>query len=190
MALTVQEIFEEVDEKYPNVLTTASKIRKLNLIQGKIFRTVLKKETSTTYDIVADSAFYPIDFAVTKILYVLVDGCEYDNESIEDRDAASPYYYFYENSIVLYPTPTANVTGGLLLVHYLEPALLSASHLDAVPDFDPDFHMVLVYALCVEMAETDGRYDVANGFTIKYNGLVREFKESNPEAELPPVKVR
>ena len=181
---------EEVDEKYPNDLTTASKVRKLNLLQGELFRTVLKKETSTTYDIVADQAYYPIDFDVSKLLNVLVDGDEYDHEAIEDRDAESPYYYCYENSVALYPTPTENVTAGLLLVHYLEPAILVSTNLSTIPDFDPDFHMILVYGLCIALAEADQRYDVANGFTIKYNGLVRDFKKANPETELPPIKVR
>lgn len=190
MALTAQEILDEADEKYPNALTPASKVRKLNVLQGELFRTVLRKETSTTYGIVTDSAFYPLDFGVSKILNVLVDGEEYDHESIEDREAESPYYYMYENSVVLYPTPTEDVTAGLLLVHYFEPDIILESSLDVIPDFDPDFHMVLVYGLCVAMAEADQRYDLVNGFTIKYNGLLKDYKKANPETELPPVKVR
>lgn len=188
--MTWQEIIDEADELYPSAITAISKMRKLNNRQKELFRTVLKKETTTTYDIVVDQAYYPIDFDVSKILNVLVDGVEYDDEAIEDRNAESPYYYTYENSVALYPTPTENVTAGLLLVHYEEPAAVTVANLSALPAFDPDFPMIHVYGLCADMAAVDQRYDLVNGFIIQYNSQLKAFKKANPETELPPVKVR
>jgi len=190
VAMTVAEIIEEVDEKYPNALTTRSKVRKLNIVQGEIFRTVYKKQTTTMYDLVAGNPFYPLDFDISKILYVLVNGAEYDSEEIEDRNAEDPYWYRYENAIGLYPTPAASAANGLLIVHYLEPAKLTDTNLNVTPDFDPDFHNLLVYALCIHLAESDQRFDAANGFIIQYKSLLKDFKRANPEPELPPVRVR
>lgn len=191
MAMTVQEIISEADELYPNGsgLTTASKVRKLNNLQRVLFRTIYKKEEATTYDIVTSQYLYPLDFDISKILNVLVNGVEYDKENIVDKEAESPYYYFYENSVALYPTPDKNITAGLLLWHHVEPAELSSTVLGAAPEFDGDFHKVLVYGLCLEMAKVDKNADMVDTFQKEYSRLVKEFKEANPEPELSSIGV-
>lgn len=191
--MTLQEIINMADRKYPNALTTAQKVSILNEFQRQLFRTIYKKETATTWDIVTDQYLYPLHFNKGKVIDITVKGSDgyndYDYEANADSETDSPYYYLYENSIALYPTPTANVTAGLMVLHYVEPNELLSSALTETPDFDKDFHMILVYGLLIEMAEDDQRIDMVNGFTSKYNGLLEEFKDANPEPELPPIRV-
>ncbi|WP_456093906.1 phage adaptor protein [Paenibacillus albus] len=190
--MTLEDIIEEADELYPNGLSTKSKIRKINVRESELHRMVLKKKTATIYDIIADNAIYPVDFAVGKILNVLVDGQEWTNQDYEENDnepAAPPYYYTYENSVVLYPTPDQNLAEGLFIHHWYEPPTYSEDNLDQVPVLDPDFHRLHVYGLCADMAAVGKEWDVANGFIQQYNDLLNDLKKADPEPELPDFKV-
>lgn len=189
MAMTVQEIIDEVAERHPNSLTTASLVRKLNNIEAELFRTIYKKKTFTSYDIVGGLAYYPMDFDISKVINVLVDGEEYDWEENNDKEAEEPYAYAYENSVVLAPTPDVNSTAGLLIWHFQEPTELTTSALTAIPDFDGDFHMILVWLLSKDIAEIDGKDDRATYFQSKADELIKKFEESNPEPELAPIGV-
>ena len=186
MAMTVQQIIDEAKERHPNDLSPDSLVRKLNNIQAELFRTVYKKKTFTSDNIVAGLAFYPLDFDISKVINVLVDGEEYDWEDNNDREAEEPYAYAYENSVVLAPTPTESIEEGLKIWHYQEPATLSVG---SVPDFDGDFHMILVWMLCKDIAEVDGRDDRATFFQRKADELIKKFEDTNPEPELAPIGV-
>lgn len=186
MAMTVQQIIDESKERHPHALLDPSCIRKLNSIQSELFRTVYKKKTFTSWDIVADLAYYPIDFDIAKVLNVLVNGEEYDWEDNNDREAEEPYAYAYENSVVLAPTPTADIDEGLKIWHYQEPAALS---INSVPDFDGDFHMILVYLLCRDAAEIEKNDQRVIFFQSKADELIKKFESTNPEPELAPIGV-
>lgn len=184
---TYQEIIDEVDERYPNVLSTTSKLRKIYNRERELFRTHYRKKTATVYDIVSGQYLYPLDFHVSKIIKVVWDGDTTDYEEINDDDAEPPFIYTYENSIGRYPTPDADVSGGLLVYHYIEPKQPTDS--SATINLDTDFAMMLVYGLCIDLAEIDREVDMVNNFTAKYNGLFDDFLRANPEPELPPIRV-
>lgn len=186
MAMTVSQIIAESKERHPHDLSNDSCIRKLTSIQAELFRTVYKKKTFTSYDILAGNPYYPIDFDIAKVLNVLVDGNEYDWEDNNDREAQEPYAYAYENSVVLVPTPVEDIEAGLMLWHYVEPASLSVS---SVPDFDGDFHMILVYLLCRDIAEIAGKDDRVMFFQGRADSLIKKFEDTNPEPELAPIGV-
>lgn len=189
MTWSYQDIINEADERYPNALTTESKLKKVYLRERELFRTIYRKKTATVMDIVAGQALYPLDFHHSKIIRVVWDGESTDYEDINSDDAEPPFIYTYENSIGRYPTPDQDVTQGLFIFHYFEPTEPTTDTIGNAIAFDPDFPMILVYGLLIDLAEIDRRVDLINGFTAKYNGILEEFKKANPEPELPPMRV-
>lgn len=176
--VTLQEILDAIAERYPHSLTSENIIKKLNIAQGELFRTIYKPITSTSYDIVADNPFYPIEYTPEAIIDVVVNGTEYDFQNIE-YDAQDKYYYVTEdNCIGLYPTPQEDAEGGLTVFHYKEPTELTPSALTAIPDFDKAWQMLLVFRVCNDIAQIALDGDMANMFATQYNGLELEYKRS------------
>lgn len=189
MALTIQEIINEADEKLPNSLTTASKIRKIYLQELHLLRTLFRRKTAMTFDLTADQFLYPLDFSKDKIIYVIVDGAKFDYEEIDDGSTSSPFIYTYENSIGINPTPETTVEDGILVYYYAEPIKYTESNLSNYPTLEADFHVLLVYSLLIDIAETSLNQEMVNNYTTKYNGLIQEYKKSNMEPELTPIRV-
>lgn len=182
--LTVAQIISQADLRFPNQVEESDKIIILNSIQRELFRTIYKKKTFTSYDIIADNAFYPLDFDISKVISVLVNDVTYTWEENNDREAESPYAYAYENSVVLYPTPDEDIDEGLKIWHYEEPTALTE---ESTPDFDGDFHMILVYLLAKELAEIAGKDDRASYFQVKANEKIKDFEKTNPEPVLSDI---
>lgn len=189
MAMTVQQIFDMAQLRQPNSVSNPDLATMLTNIQKKLFRTIYKKKTFTSYDIVANLAYYPLDFDIAKVINILVNEEEYDWEDNNDRESEEPYAYAYENSVVLAPTPDANIDNGLLIWHFQEPDAISSTALTAVPEFDGDFHTILVHLLCRDVAEINGKDDRAEYFQMKANEEIKEFEKTNPEPELSPIGV-
>jgi hypothetical protein len=180
--VTLEEILAEIDEKYPNGLSSDSKVRKINNLQRKLFRTVVKRTVVKTIDLLAGVYEYDPEIAPAKIREVLVNGIRYQNRQLEG-DGLSRFFYIVNDNIVLYPTPDEDKTDGLLLFHYQEPADLSSSSLEAIPDFDEDYHDALVYGVCRELAEKDLRFDIANGFGEQYNDTIGQYEIATQDTE-------
>lgn len=189
MALTIQEIIDEADEKFPNAIGTASKIRKIYLHEANLLRTIFRKKTAMTFDLSSEQFLYPLDFSKDKIIYVIVDGTKYNYEEIDDATTSSPFLYTYENSLGIYPTPETTVENGILVYYYAEPIKYNESNLTNYPTLEADFHPLLVYALLIDLAETSRDQEMVNNFTTKYNGLIQDYKKSNMEPELTPIRV-
>lgn len=187
MSMTRQQILDQAGLRVPHGVQTADLIVIANNIEGELFRTIYKKKTFTSYDVVANLAFYPLDFDIAKVLSVLVGNQEYDWEDNDDREAEAPYAYAYENAVVVVPTPDKNITSGLMVWHYLEPAKWSEENLTSSPDFDGDFHMILVWLIARDLAEIAGQDDKAFNFQRKADTLIKKFEETNPEPELDDI---
>lgn len=185
--MTVTQIITQADLRFPNSVDNSDKFTILTNIQSELFRTIYKKKTFTSYDIVAGLAYYPLDFDIAKVINVLVDDEEYDWEDNNDREASEPYAYAYENSVVIYPTPDEDIDDGLLIWHFEEPDAIAT--LIQTPQFDGDFHMILVHLLCRDLAEITGKDDRAEYFQMKANEKIKEFEGTNPEPELAPIGV-
>jgi hypothetical protein len=189
MPMTYQEIINAADELYPNGYTADSKITQIYVQEQKLLRTIYRRKTATAYDIVADQFLYPLDYHYSKIIQVVWDGQTIDAEVINAEDTTPPFLYTYEGGIGRYPTPELTVTGGLIIIHYVEPVKPTLTTLDQYPSFDNDFPMVQVYNLCKWMAERTREYDVANGFIMQLNDELKEFKRANPEPDVPDIRV-
>jgi hypothetical protein len=176
--VTLQEILDAISERYPHSLSNDNIIKKINIAQGELFRTIYKPVTSTTYDILADNPFYPVDYSPETIAEVVVNGTEYPYQDVK-YDSLCQYYYIREdNCIGLYPTPTEDATSGLTVFRYEEPTALSTSDLNAIPDFDKAWQMLLVYRVLNDIAQIALDGDMANMFATQYNGLELEYKRS------------
>ncbi|WP_127532738.1 phage adaptor protein [Paenibacillus kobensis] len=189
MALTIAQIINEANERYPNGLTVESQLVKINEREKYLMRTKFRTKTSTIIDITAGQFLYPLEFSKNKIIWAIVNGRKYDYEEIDDDTAPPPFLYTYQNALGLYPTPPETVEGGILLYHYAEPKTYTLADMSEYPSFDPDFHMIHVFGLCADMAEIDQAFDVANGYLARSEGLLDDYKKANAEPELPPIRV-
>lgn len=185
--MTLQEILDEISEKYPHGLSNDSVIRKINQIQGELFRTTFRINTMTQYDILSNVFAYPLPCARTNVIDVVVNDQEYGYRDVK-QGAVVPFYYFTDGEeLGLYPTPEKDSAGGLIVFHNREPKLLSSSGLKIEPELDRDFHMLLVYGGLTQIAENFQDVAMVNNFTSKYNGLIQEFKKANDETPDYPV---
>lgn len=176
--LRLQDMLNIVAMKYPHAYDNEDIVSLINDAQARLFRTNYRVNTATTFDLYADNAFYPINFTPENIIDVVVDGKEYPYQNIK-YDAQSYYYYVTNgNAIGLYPAPTKDVISGMTVLHYKEPAELSASDLSAIPEFDGAWHMIIVYYVCRHLAEIARDTDMVNNFTLEINDIENEYKRS------------
>lgn len=174
--VTVQQILDMIQMKYPHGYDNSQLITMLNDIQQRIFRTLYRPETATTYDIFIDNPFYPISIPPENIIDVVVNGEEYQYQNIE-YGASSHYYYVTEdNCIGLFPTPVKDITSGLTVFHYMVPPTLNS--VTDTPALDVAWHMLLVYHACRELAVI-ARDDMSNVFTTEINELEKQYYKSN-----------
>jgi hypothetical protein len=182
--VNLTEIVAEIDEKYPSGYDTASKVRKIDKLQKKLYRTVVKNTIVTTYELLEDQPQYALGIHPSKIREVLVDGKMYEYKQIESQAASRFFYILKEGAtyyIGLYPTPTTETE--LMIYHYEEPTTVSSADMTVSPDLDADFHDLFVYGICKELAENDRAFDIANGFTRMYQSELDKFIEANMDTE-------
>lgn len=181
--MNLTEIIAEIDEKYPNGLTSASKIRKADIIQKRIYR-LLKKQNFVNYDLLTDQADYPLTVDITSVFQIDVRDvnsgkfCTYPLREVTDiTKDYSKYYYFTSDPgtgdwLGLYPVPTDNED--LVAVYYYEvPGTLS--DINSTVTLYENYRMMLVYGVCKEIAENYRDTDNATGFAIQYNALESEL---------------
>lgn len=172
---TVQEIVDKINLKYPNGATNDQLVDMIDTWQKRIFRKY-RVQTSETFDIIADTYEYNVGIKPRLIFDVLVDEISYPKKQLTGRTTdSSQYHYFIDNYLGIYPTPTED--GTLTVYYYTTPTTLTSSDMSAVPELDADFHDMLVYGPCKELAENDQRYDLANGFMSQYAELEDELAE-------------
>ncbi|ULL14355.1 hypothetical protein DVH26_07770 [Paenibacillus sp. H1-7] len=180
--MTLQEILSMISLKFPHNYADPDIITMVNDVQRRIFRTMYKPDTGTTYDLLAGNPFYPISFAPESIIDVVVNGKEYPYQNIK-YNSQGCYYYVTEIegdlSIGIYPTPIADVVGGLMVFRYIEPRTLV--DVDDIPDLDPVWHMLIVLNVCEELAGIDStRSNMQNIFNAEVNKLEKQFYRSRP----------
>lgn len=185
--MKLQEILEEISEKYPHSLSNDSVIRKINQVQNELFRTTAKVKTMAIYHLQEGIFAYTLPFPRTSLSDVVVQGREYMYQDSK-KAANDPFYYFIgSNGLGIFPTPDKDVENGLSLFYYRYPNQLVSTDLNAVPDLDPDFHSLLIYGALVQIAENYSDVEMVNNFASRYNGLMNEFKKADDETPDYPV---
>ncbi|WP_058301696.1 phage adaptor protein [Gorillibacterium timonense] len=183
--MNVGDIISEVRELLPNSLSDASLIRKMNNLQNQLYRNEFRRTALTQYDILANVPAYPLGFSSNKVKDLLVNGEEYRYKDTQG-EGASRFYYFIGDDVGLYPVPDTDISGGLLVFHDAEPDQLTAT--SQIPDLDKDFHMLLVYGTCVQIAEAMLATELINGFTGKYNDLLGSLLTSQRVPDFPRIQ--
>ncbi|MFF2156060.1 hypothetical protein ACFVVQ_12160 [Paenibacillus chitinolyticus] len=187
--MTLQDILNEIMELYPHALTQDSVVRKVNDIQNRLYRTYYTQTSVTAFDLIAGLPFYPLGYSASKVVDVVVNGVEYPYLDGKGIGLGCFYTFTADNAIELYPVPDKDQARGLMVFHYLEPYQLTMADLGRSPDFDKDFHKLLIYGTCVEVAEGMRDIDFANAFTVKYNGLLQEFNQAKRVPDYPVIEM-
>ncbi|WP_342440018.1 hypothetical protein NSS79_15430 [Paenibacillus sp. FSL L8-0436] len=175
--MNVQEILGEIDEKYPHGLSNSSLIRKINLVQNEVFRLTFKNPMLSIFSLIKGVHVYQVPFPRTNLLRAVVGGHDYSYQNIYHK-SNHPYYYWIGNQVLaINPTPKDDVADGLALFHYKYPIQVTEDDLDAVPELDEDFHMLLVYGVLVQICEVFQDTAMVNNYTGKYNALLEELQK-------------
>jgi hypothetical protein len=195
--VTLNDIIAEIDEKYPNGISSASKVRKMNFLQKRLYRK-MRKQTYASYELTPDQPTYPLDTNINDIFQVEIGNStgncftRYMQKKINDTstDCWSQYYSFLSDVdtgdyIDIYPTPTDN-EDTMIIWSYEQPNDLDATQLGTSPSLDPDYHMLFVYYVCKEIAENYRDFDISTGYAIQYNALESEMFSTfqAPEVQL------
>ncbi|MCE3202473.1 phage adaptor protein [Paenibacillus sonchi] len=176
--MTLQEILDEIAEKYPHELNNASVIRKLNQVQNELFRTTFRERATAIFTLTKGVFVYTLPIPRTNVESVLVQGRPYLHQSVA-KHSNIPFYYFEgKTGLGIYPTPSENIVDGLTLFYFRYPTQLAEASLTAVPELDVDFHMLLVYGALVQICEVFNDVTMVNNYTSKYNGLIEEFQKA------------
>lgn len=174
--MTLGEIINMISMKYPHSYGESYVITMINDIQQRLFRTMFKLPTVATFDLLAGEPAYPIDFSADGIVSVVADGADYPNQNIK-YTAQDRYYYVMDGSaVIIYPTPDEDVTEGLKVIHYKEPATLSGP--TDTPEMDKAWHMLLVNYVCRDLAEIEGKDGQVRYFTSQISELERQYYRS------------
>jgi hypothetical protein len=184
-------IIAEIDEKYPNAVSTPSKVRKMNYLQNRLYRK-MRKQTYKSFVLTTGQPTYPISLNIDDIFQVNIGtestSCfhEYPHKKINDTSKDySKYYSFISDSstgdwIDIFPTPT-DIEDTMVIWYYEQPNQITAT---STPTLDPDYHMLFVYYVCKEIAENYRDFDIANGYAVQYNNLEMEMMGSFQKPEV------
>lgn len=168
------EILEEIAEKSGHSYSDASILRKINQVQANIFRNYVKAPTYSKLDIQAGLSEYPLPRPMGVILKVVSDGHELKYSNLNGFNQTK-YYYILDGTIGLYEIPTANVTGGLVIFHKKAPHELNINDMEAKPDLEDDYHMLLVYGPLYDLLKGNESIEYKN----RHDLLLEEFKQAN-----------
>lgn len=190
--MTINDIIAEINEKYPNALTNDSLIRKMDIMQKRLYRK-MRKQTYQSFSLVTDQPTYPITISIDNIFDVLIGSSttntfnSYPEEKINDSAITTSQYHYFVSDIVggdyigIYPTPDTSVDT-MVIYYYEEPDTLTTS--SVTPTLDPDYHMMFVYYVCQQIAENYRDFDIANGFAAQFNQLEQEFSSTFQDPEV------
>lgn len=173
--MKLQDIVEEIIERTSGAIHMPSIIRKVDTLQREIYRRYCKDWTWIMLDLEAGQPVYPIPCPPGNIRSVVVNGREYDNDP---NQRCGEFYYIVERTLNLHPTPDENVVEGLKIIYKRTPTELQVSLLDAVPDLDEDYHMLLVHGVCKDVVKEPTE---RSWHQTEYDRLLREFMVANRE---------
>lgn len=178
------DIAEEIMERTGHVWSMQSIIRKVDALQRDIFRRYCKTPTTSREDLEKGNALYPLPCPWGALLKVVVNGKPYDFLRVEGQ--CEPYYYQFEKSVGLVPTPEADVPGGLMFFHRRTPRPLSINDLSAEPDLDADYRMLLVDGVSADVVDDPVK---ERRYRERYDRLLQNFKVANLDPEPPIIRV-
>lgn len=175
VGLTVGEILTEIIEKVSHNLSDESIIRKINELQKEIFRKYSRVATVEKINMKTGFGLYTLPCPLSNFIEVLVEGKEYKYRNLYEKDDIDQFYYSIKNALGIYPTPKKDLDNGILVYFWKQPVKLTVNDMDIYPELDADFHLLLVYGICMDIEQDDKK---SAKFAVKYHTLLKELKDS------------
>ena len=206
--MTVEEILNEIDTRYPNTISTAIKIGWMNMILKQIYKHIPNEHTYTFVTIAGQALYDLPDYLkienITNPILISVSDTIIDNDTVFNK-----YYYagvidtlegsfgnklngkrYYSaaynglNKLGIHPVPT---TTGLVgkFVYKKYPVVLSENNLAAEPDIQDEWQEILIYE-CIIKAALSGNNpdtDIANIYIPLRNAIMRDIMETKYHKE-------
>jgi hypothetical protein len=184
----LREILDDIAERTGHTLTDESVARKVNNLQNQLFRLYVKDSDLSTWDILTGQAQYPLTFPWQDIQEVVIyneffngpwDGITNGHRRSLRKGrvgeySKSPYYYLLRDTIGIWPTPTADYTEGLQVIRRYLPSDLDINTIDAIPELNEEYHMLLVYGVVADIVDGQKR----NEYMGRYMELLNQFRVS------------
>lgn len=175
--MTVQEMLDELQLKYPHSYTNAQVVNRMDRLQKRIFRQLnTYDKTQMNLQGAGNDTLNASGIKPRTIRKFTIDNIEYPFWRPEEEKPVR-YYYYSSTSTIKYFPPTSTAGMILDLWYYVTPTTLSANTLGATPDLDSDYHMLLVYGVAKEIAEDLRDGSMATAFAVAYNDLYNEMQQ-------------
>ncbi|MDQ6418675.1 hypothetical protein RB620_04410 [Paenibacillus sp. LHD-117] len=178
----VEEILEKVGEGPGRSLSMPSIIRKVDQKQKQILRQYgYNNDDVAVMDILTGIVEYPLPCAPGNITSVYVNDQRLPLRQRNDY-SLSAYYYLLDGTIGLYlqgQRPTEDIIQGLKIFHKHVPAALAVGTLNAEPEIEEEFRMLLVYGVLIDIAEPA----MIGFYRDRYDELLAEYVSATRDPE-------
>lgn len=191
---TLATLIKLADDMYPNAMTVENKVDYMNMAQNEIARKLGNIVEDTSLVTVAGTDVYDFPIGITDVSEILnlgiankttpisrYDYTQYRLSRADQNPAA--YNGFYQiidevgsKQLVIHPTPTTDGYG--LVIRYRKKLTpLSASKLNAEPEFDERHHQILALFCCHMICSVGSSPDAyqADMFMQKYQSSLSEL---------------
>ncbi|WP_127580181.1 phage adaptor protein [Paenibacillus koleovorans] len=179
----VEEILEKVGNGPGRDVSMRSIVRKVDTKHKEIHRLYgNNSDDMAVLDILEGIAEYPLPCAQGNITSVYVNDVRIPFRARNDYTMVT-YYYLIDQSIGLYLygnlLPSQAWEQGLKIFHKHVPATLTVNDLNAEPDLEETYHMLLVYGVLIDIAEPSiaGKYEKA------YRELLADYIQATRDPE-------
>lgn len=193
----LHEILDEIAERTGHTITDESVSRKVNNLQNQLFRLYVKDSDVSTWDILTGQSQYPFVYPWQDIQEVVIYNQFFNGPWDGNTDgkrrslrkgrvgeySKSQYYYLMRETIGIWPTPHEDCPEGLQVIRRFIPAELNINTLDAIPELNEEYHMLLVYGVVADMVDGQKR----NEYMGRYLELLNQFRSSQIDPE--PQKI-
>jgi len=183
----IEEILEKVGDGPGRSMSMRSLVRKVDNKQKAISRLYGNNgDDVAVLDILAGIAEYPLPCAPGNITSVYVNNLRIPFRQRNDYTLPD-YYYLLDQTIGLWiagrDTPSETSLRGLKIFHKHIPATLSESALDAEPDLEDTYRMLLVYGVLIDVAEPS----MIPKYKTDYNDLLADYIQATRDPESTTV---
>lgn len=182
----VEEILEKVGDGAGRNISMRSIVRKVDSKQREILRQYgNNNDDIAVMDLLAGVVEYPLPCAPGNITSVYVN-----NQRIPFRQRndykLSTYYYLLDGTIGLFfpgGPPKDTLQQGIKITHKHVPLKLTVNDLNAEPELEEDYRMLLVYGVLIDIAEPG----MMMKYESAYKGLLSDYVRSTRDPETTTI---
>lgn len=93
----------------------------------------------------------------------------------DNQPTVDPFFYIQDESIFIYPAPSAAITGGLQLYCIHKPTAITTSSTEASIEIPTQFHKLIVLGLVADVYYSQGKINEANDAEAKYEAGILDM---------------